>query len=47
MGWLFGEGFLTDEPTTDTAGRIGRIVGNVVGLAIFAMMAWVVLRGFV
>ena len=45
MGWVFGEGFLTDEPTTDTAGRMGRIIGNAVGLAVFAMMAWVVLRG--
>jgi hypothetical protein len=44
---LFGEGFLTDTPTTDAADRIGRIVGNVVGLAVFAMMAWVVLRGIV
>jgi hypothetical protein len=45
LAWLAGEGLEGEAPTTDATARVGRLLGNVVSLAIFAMMAWVVLRG--
>lgn len=45
LNWLAGQGFEGEEPSTDAAARVGRVVGNVVALAMFVMMAWVVLRG--
>jgi hypothetical protein len=44
LGWLVGGPF---EGEKDESGaRAARLLGNVIGLGIFAMMAWVVLRGF-
>jgi hypothetical protein len=45
LAWLAGEGFEGEASTTDATARIGRLLGNVVALAMFGMMAWVVLRG--
>jgi len=42
FGWLAGDGFQGEEPTTEATARVGRLLGNVIGIAIFAMMAWVV-----
>ncbi|WP_274597184.1 hypothetical protein [Microvirga tunisiensis] len=36
---------LGDEPTNDPATRLGRIIGNVLGVALYPVLAWVAMQG--
>ena len=36
---------LGEQPTNDPAVRVGRIIGNVIGIALFPILAWVAMQG--
>ncbi len=38
--------FFAEEPTTDGPTRLGRMIGNVLGVALYAMFLWVVIQAF-
>ena len=38
--------FFNDEPARDGMEHAGRLVGNVIGFGIMAMMLWVALQGW-
>jgi hypothetical protein len=42
---MFDE-FFGDEPTNDSAIRAARAIGTMVGVFLYIVMTWVVLRGF-
>ena len=42
----FDRMFFAEEPTTDGPTRLGRMIGNVLGLAIYPTLAWIVFRSF-
>jgi len=35
-----------DEPSSDPAIRLGRVIGTMVGLPLYPMFVWIVIDGF-
>ena len=42
----FDQVFFAEEPTTDGPTRLGRMIVNVLGVALYAMFIWVVIQAF-
>ncbi|EIM30775.1 hypothetical protein [Microvirga lotononidis] len=36
---------LGDEPTNDPAVRAGSVIGNIIGIALYPVLAWVAMQG--
>ncbi|MEZ0170969.1 hypothetical protein [Microvirga sp. TS319] len=40
------EKLIGDEPSSDPAVRLGRLIGTIVGLPLYPMFVWIVVDGF-
>ena len=45
MKATLAERFFGDEPTHDSAVRVGRLIGTILGFMIYPMFVWIVIDG--